>query len=301
MAALHGILNLNKPAGWTSHDVVARVRRILGQRRVGHAGTLDPLATGVLLVGVGQGTRVLEYLMKGQKVYRAVARLGIVTNTYDIQGQIIATAEVPDLTRTELETALRPFCGEIQQTPPAYSAVKQQGEPAYRRARRGAELQLTPRLVTIERIELQAWQPPLLTLEVHCSPGTYIRSLIHDLGQALGCGATLVELTRLRSGHFTLEEAISLETLAAAATKGDLDRYLHPLQAALADLLPVHVTAEEIACLVHGQAIPCPYHPPAATGYALAPDGAVVAILAYSARTGQWLPHKVLWPTANHP
>lgn len=298
MAALHGILNLNKPAGWTSHDVVARVRRILGQRRVGHAGTLDPLATGVLLVGVGHATRVLEYLMRGQKVYRAVARLGVITDTYDIQGKVIATAEVPPLTKEEVERALQPFCGEIQQVPPAYSAVKQQGEPAYRGARRGAELQLTPRMVTIDRIELQAWQPPLLTLEVHCSPGTYIRSLIHDLGQVLGCGATLVELARLRSGRFTLEDAISLEDLADAAARGDLSQHLYPIQAALTDLLPVHITAEEAAHLVHGQPIPCPRRPPMATGYALAPDGAVVAILTYSERAGQWLPHKVFWPTA---
>jgi len=289
----HGILNLDKPAGWTSHDVVARVRRLLHQRGVGHAGTLDPLATGVLVVCVGQATRVVEYLMAGQKVYRAVARLGETSDTYDIDGAITATAPVPPLTRADLALALAPFVGPILQIPPAYSAIKQDGVPAHRRARRGQVVELAARPVTINRIDLLDWQPPHLTLEVTCGPGAYIRSLTHDLGQALGCGAVLTALTRLRSGSFALADAISLETLAEAAEAGQVARYLHPLRSALTDLTPVPVDPQATAQIAHGQAIPCPTRPENETGVACGPDGGVLAILAYDAARMQWRPRKV--------
>ncbi|PKO23082.1 MAG: tRNA pseudouridine(55) synthase TruB [Chloroflexi bacterium HGW-Chloroflexi-1] len=289
----HGILNLDKPTGWTSHDVVARVRRLLRQRGVGHAGTLDPLATGVLLVCVGQATRVVEYLMAGRKVYRAVARLGETSDTYDSDGAITATAPAPTLTRDDLDTALAPFVGSILQRPPAYSAVKQNGVPAYRRARRGQVVELAPRPVTIDHIDLLDWQPPHLTIEVTCGPGAYIRSLTHDLGQSLGCGAVLTGLTRLRSGDFRLADAISLETLAEAAETGQVARYLHPLRSALADLTPVPVDPQTAAQIAHGQAIPCPTRPENATGCAYGPDGEVLAILIYDADRMQWRPRKV--------
>ena len=156
---MNGILNIDKPAGWTSHDVVAWVRRVLREKRVGHAGTLDPMATGVLLVCVGQATRVVEYLTAGQKVYRAEAQLGVTTDTYDADGQVIATAPVPPLTADDLRSALAGFVGEIQQRPPAYSAIKQGGEAAYRKARRGEAVELPARPVTIHGIELLDWDP----------------------------------------------------------------------------------------------------------------------------------------------
>jgi tRNA pseudouridine55 synthase len=290
----HGILNLNKPAGWTSHDVVARVRRILGQRDVGHAGTLDPMATGVLLVCVGRATRVAEYLMAGQKVYRGVARLGVTTDTYDSAGRITSESRIPPLAEKEIVQMLARFVGAIRQTPPPYSAVKQGGVPAYRKARRGEAVELAPRPVTIHRIDLLDWQLPHLAIEVTCDPGTYIRSLTHDLGQALGCGAILIQLTRLRSGQFTLEEAVELEELASAGRVGQVQQHLYPLAAALSDLMPVAVSPEAAARLAHGQAIPCPVRPPTATGYAVGPDGTVLALLAYDASTKQWRPRKVL-------
>ena len=240
MTAYHGILNLDKPAGWTSHDVVAWVRRVLREKRVGHAGTLDPMATGVLLVCVGQATRVVEYLTAGQKIYRAEAQLGVTTDTYDADGQVTATAGVPPLTADDLRDALASFVGEIQQRPPAYSAIKQDGEAAYRKARRGETVELPARPVTIHGIELLDWDPTAskFTIEVTCGPGTYIRSLTHDLGQALGCGAVLTRLTRTRSGQFTLDDAVALDDLAEAARADELARHLHPLAAALDKLTP---------------------------------------------------------------
>jgi tRNA pseudouridine55 synthase len=274
-----GILNIDKPAGWTSHDVVGKVRRLLGQKSVGHAGTLDPLATGVLLVCAGQATRVSEYLMAGRKVYRATVQLGLTTDTCDIEGAPIVTVPVPELTHADLAQALGAFVGELVQIPPAFSAIKQAGVPAYRRARRGETVTLAARRVTIHQIELLAWQPPLVTLDVTCDPGVYIRSLARDLGAALGCGGALAGLRRLRSGRFGVEDAISLDALAEASQAGQPDRCLHPLRAALYDLTPIIVDAEAAARLAHGQPIIGPAAPATAERYALTAEGSVVAIL----------------------
>lgn len=299
-----GILNIDKPAGWTSHDVVGKVRRLLGQKSVGHAGTLDPLATGVLLVCVGQATRVAEYLMAGRKVYRATVQLGLTTDTCDVEGAIIAAAPTPELTPDDLARALAAFVGEQAQIPPAFSAIKQAGVPAYRRARRGETVELAPRRVVIHQIELLTWQPPLLTLDVTCDSGTYIRSLARDLGAALGCGGTLAGLRRLRSGRFGVEDAVSLEALAAACQAGQPGRYLHPIHAALDGLTPVTVDAGAAARLMHGQPIPGPSGAATDEAYAVTADGALIAILrrredraaaapAPTAQTCQWWPTKV--------
>jgi tRNA pseudouridine55 synthase len=307
MAATYdGILSINKPRGWTSHDVVARVRRLLsappgrsrGAPRVGHAGTLDPLATGVLLICIGHATRLAEYLTAGEKTYRATARLGTVTDTYDIEGRVVANAPVPSLNREDLEGALAAFAGSILQTPPPYSAVKQEGVPAYRRARRGEVVQLTPRSVVIHRRQLLEWRSPDLSIEIVCDPGTYVRSLINDLGQALGCGAVLTELTRLRSGSFTLEAAITPDELAAAVAAGGLAQHLLPLEAALGALAPVPVDAESRDRLVNGLTITGPAAPAGQLGYALEPDGSVRAILVYDSTAGLWRPKKVFTPSS---
>ena len=290
-----GILNIDKPGGWTSHDVVGWTRRVLREKRVGHAGTLDPMATGVLLVCVGQATRVAEYLTAGQKIYRAEAQLGATTDTYDADGAVVATAPVPALTADDLCRAFAGFVGEIQQRPPAYSAIKKDGEAAYRKARRGEVVELPARLVTIDGIALLDWEPTAakLTLEVTCGPGTYIRSLTHDLGQALGCGAVLTGLTRIRSSQFAIEDAVGLDALAEAARSGDLSRYLHPIAAALHKLTRVPVDANQIARLMHGQFIPCPEPPSVEVGYAVDAGDVVVAILAHNAAQAAWRPDKV--------
>lgn len=289
-----GILNLDKPHGLTSHDVVNQVRRLTGVRRVGHAGTLDPLATGVLLVCLGQATRVAEYLMAGPKVYRAHVRLGVVTDTYDAAGQVVAEAPV-EVTRAQVEEVLARFLGQIEQTPPMYSAVKQGGVPLYRLARRGVAVKRAPRLVEITRLELTVWEPPELTLEIACSSGTYVRALAHDLGQALGCGAHLTGLVRVASGSFRLEEATPLEAFAQAAAEGRWTALLHPIEAALSRFPPLRLDEEATQRLRLGQAIALADPPPPGEAFAraYAPDGALTALVRYDPQANAWRPHKV--------
>ena len=290
---LSGILNIDKPRGWTSHDVVAKVRRLTGQRRVGHAGTLDPLATDVLLVCLGQATRVAEYLMASQKRYRATLRLGVSTDTYDAEGRVTRDVGPVDVSLQEIEAALSTFVGEIEQVPPMYSALKRGGQPLYKLARRGETVERRPRRVTIETLEIVDWAPPELRLEIVCSPGTYIRSLAHDLGERLGCGAHVTALTRLASGRFTLADAVSLETLAKAVAAGDWMHLLYPLDAALLDFEAVTVDVMGARRLRHGQPIPCSAPPATALGRAYGPDGTLIAVVAYDPEAALWRPKKV--------
>jgi tRNA pseudouridine55 synthase len=210
---IDGFLVIDKPAGLTSHDVVQRVRRIAKQRRVGHLGTLDPLATGVLPIALGEATKLSQLLTHGAKSYRGKFVLGVETTTYDREGEVVAERRGPWPTRAVLEKSLAEFQGEIDQVPPPYSAVKQGGQAAYVRARRGEEVVLEPRRVTVSRLEVTQYEPPVVALEVDCSAGTYLRSMAHDLGAALGTGAHLSELCRTRSGPFTLDQAVTLEAL----------------------------------------------------------------------------------------
>ncbi len=210
---IDGLLVVNKPAGITSHDVVQRVRRWAKQRRVGHLGTLDPLATGVLPLALGEATKLSQLLTHGRKVYCGEIVLGVETTTYDREGEEVSRIEGPWPARDALEKALEPFRGAIEQVPPAYSALKRGGETAYRRARRGEDVRLEPRPVMIYRLELRAYAPPRLELEVECSAGTYLRSLAHDLGQSVGTGGHLSELCRARSGPFLIEHAIALDDI----------------------------------------------------------------------------------------
>jgi tRNA pseudouridine55 synthase len=291
-----GILNLDKPRGPTSHDVVDSVRALTGIRRVGHAGTLDPLATGVLLVCVGRATRVAEYLMAGQKEYRACVRLGVTTDTYDAEGQVVAKAPV-EASCSQVEAALVHFRGTISQVPPMYSALKHKGTPLHRLARRGVEVDRKPRQVEVSRLELTGWEPPECTLEVVCSPGTYVRVLAHDLGQALGCGAHLADLTRLASGDFRLEDAVTLEEFAQATADGRWPDLLHPIDAALTRFPALQLDTDAARRLCSGQAVPSP---PAGEGEARAygPDGTFLALVAYDQVADAWRPRKVFrtWP-----
>ncbi len=215
LPAFSGILVVDKPAGWTAHDVVARVRRLTGERRVGHAGTLDPAATGVLPVCVGEATKIVEYLSAHGKVYLAAVLLGTTTDTDDLDGWVIEEGNALDISLAIVRAALPRFIGEITQIPPAYSAIHIGGQRAYALARAGKAVTVPARHVRIHRLALVAWAAPLAWLVVDCGAGTYIRALARDLGQALGCGATLARLIRLRSGPFRLCEAWSLDELAA--------------------------------------------------------------------------------------
>ena len=229
---LHGILNLNKPSGMSSHDAVYAVRKILPQTKVGHAGTLDPMASGVLLICLGNATRVTEYLQEHTKIYRARVRLGIATDTYDATGRVLSEKPLA-ATPKQIERAVRSFIGKLSQKPPAYSAIKQRGTPLYKLARRGVDVETAPRNVEIYAIESLAFEPPDVEFTVRCSKGTYIRSLAHDLGEKLECGAHLAALTRLASGEFTLEQALTIDQLHEASARGVIATYLHPLDRAL--------------------------------------------------------------------
>ncbi|EAT15977.1 tRNA pseudouridine synthase B [Desulfuromonas acetoxidans DSM 684] len=212
---MNGLLVIDKPQGMSSHAVVQRVRRACKVRRVGHAGTLDPLATGVLLVGVGQCTRLIEYLMAQDKTYRATMKLGLVTDSQDITGQVQQQHDASAVTRQQIEDVCHQFVGQIEQIPPMFSALKKDGVPLYRLARKGVEIERQKRSISIESLVVEAVEGDEITIVVACSKGTYIRTLCHDIGLELGCGACMTSLRRTRSGAFDETMAITVDQLMA--------------------------------------------------------------------------------------
>jgi tRNA pseudouridine55 synthase len=288
----HGFLNIDKPPGMTSHDVVQAVRRAARRSgwpdlKIGHAGTLDPLATGVLIVCVGHAARLSEYVMATRKRYTARIRLGITTTTYDLEGAVVAEADPSAISRSAVEAALPRFTGPIQQIPPAYSAIKQGGRKLYEIARAGGQVDLQPRPVVIHDLSLSAYEPPFVTLDVACSAGTYIRSLAHDLGQALGVGATLVELRRTASGSFRVEAALGLDVL----DQPDWSRHLIPPAQALAGWRTITVDAQMAAALYNGRGLVDAGAHGDDLALACTPTGALVAVV--RAVPGGWQPEKV--------
>ncbi|MCW8893488.1 MAG: tRNA pseudouridine(55) synthase TruB [Deltaproteobacteria bacterium] len=212
---MHGLLLIDKPPGMTSHDVVRQIRRLYRTRKVGHAGTLDPIATGVLPVAVGDGTKILQFLLAENKSYRATFELGTTTDTLDVEGQILLQRPVPEFLTSELESVCHGFRGTTEQLPPMFSALKKNGVPLYKLARQGKEVERETRKIHISRLEILSAQSGSITIEVDCSKGTYIRSLVSDIGEALGCGAHLTALCRLSSAGFSLDECHRLEDLQA--------------------------------------------------------------------------------------
>jgi tRNA pseudouridine55 synthase len=244
---MDGVLAVDKPAGMTSHDVVDRVRRRLGTRKVGHAGTLDPDATGVLIVGVGRATRLLSYAQESPKRYRALARFGTSTTTQDASGEVIAE-RATHIGREDVEREIKRFVGDIEQVPPMVSAVKIGGERLYKKARRGEEIERKPRPVTIYElnlIDLVEREPPEAVLDVVCSAGTFVRTLIHDLGEALGCGAHMVELRRTETGGFTEDDVVPLEDVTPEA--------LRPLADAVRPLARLELDDRQAEDVRHGR------------------------------------------------
>lgn len=292
-STVSGILNIDKPVGKTSHDVVDTVRRISGAKRVGHAGTLDPMASGVLLVCIGQATRVVEYLMEARKVYSAEIVLGIATDTYDAQGRITHSSPETPVTLDQIKGALAAFMGRIEQVPPMYSAIKRQGTPLYTLARQGMTVKREPRQVEIYDIKLINWSSPMLQIEVECSKGTYIRSLAHDLGEKLGCGAHLRSLVRLASGRFTLDEAVSLSALEEAFGQGYWPELIYPLDEALLDYEAMIVNEEKAKRIRWGQQIEGEGKISTHLCRAYSVEGELIALLQYDQRTGLWQPKKV--------
>jgi tRNA pseudouridine55 synthase len=291
-----GLLIINKATGMTSHDVVAKVRKILHQKRVGHAGTLDPAASGVLPICVGQGTRVAEYLSESGKAYQAEITFGIVTDTYDAEGTIIRTADATGLTQEQIEQAVVHFLGPQMQMPPRYSAIKIQGQPAYKRSRAGETVELEPRPIEIFQLQILTWSPPRLTLAIECSKGTYIRSLAYDLGEKLGCGGYLTSLIRTRSGPFSLSESITLEQLAEAVTQGTVEKHLFPPDTALQHYPALKLDNVTTQRVLHGNAFA--YHDDNLVIADLArvydATGHFLAIAIWDAEQGLWQPKKVL-------
>ena len=247
---VEGLICIDKPSGQTSHDTVNAIRRLTGIRRVGHAGTLDPLATGLLLVCVGRATRLLEYLVGQPKTYLATVQLGRQTTTYDAEGEITSESPV-EITQGELAAALDNFRGTISQLAPMYSAVKVDGQPLYRRARKGETIERPARTVTIHELDLLGWDDSLVELRINCSSGTYIRSLAHDLGQLLGCGAYLAGLRRTVIGSFSLADALPLPDL----TPQDWRRHLRSSDSAVEHLARLDLSSEEALTLYYGQTL----------------------------------------------
>ncbi|RME68303.1 MAG: tRNA pseudouridine(55) synthase TruB [Verrucomicrobia bacterium] len=206
-----GVLLIDKPAGITSHDVVDRVRRVLRMKRVGHAGTLDPMATGLMLVLVGKATKLSQYLMSLDKEYEGTVTLGVTTNTHDADGEVVSTKPVPELTEDAVLEVMDTFIGDQYQTPPMFSAIKKEGVPLYKLARKGREIEREPRFIRISEFELLRFAPPELDIRVRCSKGTYIRTLAHDLGEKIGCGGHLSALRRTAIDRFSIDQAIPLD------------------------------------------------------------------------------------------
>ena len=250
MNSVHGALVVDKPEGPTSHDIVYRARKLLGTK-TGHTGTLDPLATGVLPLLLGKATRLMRFYTNHDKVYEAEIKLGETTDTCDRGGQIISTEPVPRLDSAAIEKVLSKFRGEIQQVPPMYSALKVDGERLYKAARRGEVKERQPRTIEVHSLDLLDQGELTWTIRVHCSKGTYVRALAHDIGYALGCGAHLSRLRRLRSGPFDLSRAIGLEDLSEGWRQA-----FYPMEELLHEFPMIQLTSAEAARVQHGNALP---------------------------------------------
>jgi tRNA pseudouridine55 synthase len=253
--AISGALVVDKPVGMTSHDVVQAIRNGTGLRRAGHTGTLDPRASGVLVILVGPAVRLSEYVSASDKRYQAIIRLGGTTDTFDAEGTFTPSKDPLNVTEAEFETALQTFVGEIEQVPPAYSAVKVGGRKAYEMARKGEEVELAPRKIMVHHLEVLEWTPPEVVIDVHCSSGTYVRSLANDLGKKLGCGAYLVGLRRTKSGRFTLRDATPLRKLQEAFNAGNWYQYLIPAAEALGDWPSIELSPDEVEGVRHGHRV----------------------------------------------
>lgn len=255
---LNAVLVVDKPAGWTSHDVVAKVRRIVGERSVGHLGTLDPLATGVLPLVLGRMTRLCQFYTNSEKGYEGSIRLGIATDTYDADGNPIGEPQPVQVTLEQVMAAAAPFLGPIQQVPPPFSAKKIQGVPAYKLARRKQEVELQPVDVEVKEFTLCSLDGDMLEFRCRVSSGTYVRSLAHELGQKLGTGAHLASLRRTAVAEFAIEQAHTLEEIAQAAAQDRLaDLLVHPRRV-LPQIPSVTATEEDVAKIRHGRTVNLP-------------------------------------------
>lgn len=293
-STVSGVLVVDKPVGLTSHDVVQIIRRGTNIRRAGHTGTLDPRASGVLVVLIGPAVRLSEYVSASDKRYQATLRLGSSTDTFDAEGRVTSSASVDHITEEQFQQVLARFVGEIQQVPPPYSAIKVKGRKAYEMAREGEEVSLEPRTIHVYSLDLLEWDPPEAVIDVFCSSGTYVRSLANDLGAALGCGAHLIGLRRTKSGRFTLRDAVPLRRLEESFRTGDWYKYLIPAAEALGDWPAIELDADQVELIRHGHRIP------AQAGSndwvrGVSQQGDLVALLELDKATMEWQPRKVFF------
>ncbi|MCR5690651.1 MAG: tRNA pseudouridine(55) synthase TruB [Eubacterium sp.] len=252
---MNGILNVYKEKGFTSHDVVAKLRGILHFKKIGHTGTLDPDAVGVLPVCIGKATKLVDLLTDKEKTYVAKVQLGVTTDTLDMSGQILSQKPV-EVTKDQVLKSLAKFRGDIDQVPPMYSALKVNGKRLYDLARQGREVERKPRPVTIHKLEILDFQGEVFTMEVTCSKGTYIRSLCDDIGRDLGCGAAMAELERTQVGTFNRAQALTLDQIQAAADQGRIQEIMTSIDAMFPDAPKLKVTGGELKLLVNGNDLP---------------------------------------------
>jgi tRNA pseudouridine55 synthase len=292
-----GALVVDKPVGVTSHDVVKTIRKGTDIRRVGHTGTLDPRASGVLVVLIGPAVRLSEYLSASDKRYQAIIKFGVATDTYDTEGkQVGETKSVDHITDEEIHQLLTDYEGKIQQYPPSHSAARVDGERAYEKARRGEEVDLEPREIDVYNLELLEWAAPEAVIDVYASSGTYVRSLANDLGNDLGVGAHLTGLRRTKNGQFTLRDAVRLRELKDAFVAGDWYKYLIPAAETLSDWNTVVLAPDQLEKIKHGQRIPAD---PGESGMAraLSQQGDLIALLEAIEEDQEWQPRKVFLTT----
>jgi len=296
--AISGALVVDKPVGMTSHDVVQAIRNGTGLRRAGHTGTLDPRASGVLVILVGPAVRLSEYVSASDKRYQAIIRLGGSTDTFDGEGLVTLSKDPVNVTEAQFDEALQTFVGEIEQTPPPYSAVKVQGRKAYEMAREGEEVELAPRKITVHHLEVLEWAPPEAVIDVHCSSGTYVRSLANDLGVMLGCGAYLVGLRRTKSGRFSLRDSVPLRKLQEAFTAGNWYQYLIPAAEALGDWTAVELSPDEVEGVRHGHRVKVVGEPTETKVRGVSTQGELVALMEIVINedgSREWQPKKVFF------
>ena len=297
---INGFLNLYKPPAMTSMEALRQIKRLTGQRqKVGHGGTMDPLARGVLPICFGQATRLMEYVVEGTKQYQVEIELGVTTTTYDAEGQVIKTGDASGLTREMVEATLPHFTGVIRQTPPMYSAIKVDGQRLYKLARAGIEVEREARMVEVYNIRLLEFSLPKLTLEVESGRGVYMRSLAHELGETLGCGGYVTDLVRLNCGEFRAEEAVTLEQLEQAnvSDPDGWQRYLHPIDWVLRGMDSITVGRQAEQYLCNGQSISLG-RPVGDVGYmeqfrAYSAEGRFLALVRFDRAANSWRPNKV--------
>jgi tRNA pseudouridine55 synthase len=292
---VNGLLNVNKPAGCTSFSIVAMVRRLSGEKRVGHAGTLDPAASGVLPICIGQATRMAEYLLDYPKEYVAGIELGISTDTYDGEGHVTGRGTVHDISLAMVEEVLQSFEGTIDQVPTAFSAIKVLGRKSYALARAGQEVILQPRRVHIYNIQVVSCDLPYLKLKVSCSKGTYMRSLANDLGERLGCHAYLKDLVRVSYGPFKIDDAVTPDQLQLAASGNLIDQLLYPLDYAFTGCDRAYLDETQAESVQRGLDVALGTQSPGSKDYSLAytAEGRLLAIMKFVTENGLWHPQKV--------